>query len=52
MLCTGTNFAKKSSCLVTGIVPYYIVGLYLLTFHILEPCPSKDIALGLTFISH
>ena len=53
MLCTGTSFAKKSCCLVTRIVPYYIAGLHLLTFHILEPCPPKDIALGLSHvISH
>ena len=48
MLCTRANFAKKNSCLVAGIVPYYIAGLHLLTFHILEPYPSKDIALGLS----
>ena len=52
-LCTGANFAKKNSCLVARIVPYYTVGLHLLTVHILEPCPSKDIALGLNHvISH
>ena len=48
MLCTRANFAKKNSCLVAEIVPYYIAGLHLLTFHILEPYPSKDIALGLS----
>ena len=48
MLCTRANFAKKNSCLVAGIVPYYTAGLHLLTFHILEPYPSKDIALGLS----
>ena len=53
MLCTGPNFGKKNSCLVAGIVPYYTAGLHLLTFHILEPYPSKDIALGLSHvISH
>ena len=53
MLCTGPNFAKKNSCLVATIVPYYTAGLHLLAFHILEPCPSKDIALGLSHvISH
>ena len=44
MLCTGANFAKKNSCLVARIVPYYTAGLHLLTFHILEPYPSKGIA--------
>ena len=53
MLSTGANFAKKNSCLVARIVPYYTAGLHLLTFHILEPYPSKDIALGLSHvISH
>ena len=53
MLCTGANFAKKNSCLVARIVPYYTAGLHLLTVHILEPYLSKDIALGLShFISH
>ena len=53
MLCTGANFAKKNSCLVARIVPYYTAGLHLLTFHILEPYPSKYIALGLShIISH
>ena len=46
MLCTGANFAKKNSCLVARIVLYYTAGLHLLTFHILEPYPFKDIALG------
>ena len=53
MLFTGANFAMKSSCLVARIVPYYTAGLHLLTFHILEPYPPKDIALGLSHvISH
>ena len=53
MLCTGANFAKKNSCLVARIIPYYAAGLHLLTFHILKPEPSKDIALGLSHvISH
>ena len=50
MLCTWSNFAKKNSCLVARLVPYYTAGLHLLTFHILEPYPSKDIALGLSHI--
>ena len=53
MLCTGANFAKKNFCLVARIVPYYTAGLHLLTFHILEPSPSRVIALGLSHvISH
>ena len=50
LLCTGGNFSKKNSCLVARMVPYYTAGLYLLTFHILEPYPSKDIALGLSHV--
>ena len=49
-LCTGANFAKKNSCLVARIVPYYTAGLHLLTFHNLEPYLSKNIALGLSYI--
>ena len=53
MLCTGTSFAKKNSYLIARIVPYYTEGLHLLTFHSLEPYPSKDIALDLSHvISH
>ena len=53
MLRTGANFAKKISYLVARIVPQYTAGLHLLTFHILEPYPSKDIAFGLSHvISH
>ena len=44
------TFVKKNSCLVARIVPFNIVGLYLLTFRILEPYPSKDIALDLSHI--
>ena len=47
MLCTGATFVKKKSCLVARVVPFNTVGLHLLTFHILEPYPSKDIALDL-----
>ena len=53
MLCTGANFAKKNSCLVARIVLYYTAGLHLLTFHILEPYPSKDVEADLSHvISH
>ena len=53
ILCTGANFAKKNPFLVARIVPYYTAGLHLLTFHILEPYPSKDTAFGLShLISH
>ena len=53
MLCTGANFGNKNYCLVARIVLYYTAGLHLLTFHILEPYPFKDIALGLSHvISH
>ena len=45
-LCTGANFAKKNSCLVARIVPYYTAGLHLRTLYILEQYPFKDIALG------
>ena len=50
MPCTRASFAKKNSCLEARIVPYYTAGPHLLFFHILEPCPSKDIALGLSHV--
>ena len=50
MLCMGANFANKISCLVARTVPYYTAGLHLLTFYILEPYPSKYIALGLSHV--
>ena len=46
MLCTGATFVKK----VARIVPFDTVGLHLLIFRILEPCPSKDIALDLSHV--
>ena len=53
MLCTGATFVKKKSCLVARIVPFDTVGLRLLTFRILEPYSSKDIATDLSHvISH
>ena len=53
MLCTGATFVRKNSCLVARIVTFDTVGLHLLTFRILEPYLSKDIALNLSHvISH
>ena len=53
MLCTEATFEKKNSCLVAGIVSIDTAGLHLLTFRILEPLRSKDIALDLSqVISH
>ena len=53
MLCTEATIVRKNACLVARIVPFDIVGLHLLTFCILEPYPSKDIALDLSHvISH
>ena len=50
MLCTGATFVKKNFCFVVRIVPFDTVGLHLLTFPILEPYPSKDIALDLSHV--
>ena len=53
MLCMRANFAKKNSCVVARIVPYYTAGLHVLIFLFFEPYPPKDIALGLSYvISH
>ena len=48
MLCTGTTFVKKNSCLVARIVLFDTAGLYLLIFCILEPFSSKEITLVLS----
>ena len=50
MLCAGATFIKKNSCLVARKVPFDTVDLHLLTFRILEPYPSKDIALDLCHV--
>ena len=50
MLCMGATFVKKNSCLVARIVPFDTVGLHLFTVRILEPYPSKDIALDLCHV--
>ena len=53
MLSTRATFVTKHSCLVTKIVSFDTAGLHLLTFHILEPYPFKDIDLNLSqVISH
>ena len=53
ILCTGATFVKKNSCLVARTFSFDTVGQHLLTFRILEPYPSKYIALDLShFISH
>ena len=48
MLCTGATSVKKNSCQVTRIVSFDTAGLYLLTFRILEPYPSKDFEFDLS----
>ena len=50
MLCTRAAFVKKNSCLVARIVSFDTAGLHLLTFHILEPYPSKDTELDLSHV--
>ena len=53
MLCMGDTFAKKNSCLVTRKNSFDTVGAHLPAFHILEPCPPKDISPDLSHvISH
>ena len=49
-LCAGATYVKKISCLVARIVSFDTTGLHLLTFCILEPYPSKDIALNLSHV--
>ena len=53
MFYTGATFVKNNSFLVARIVVFDAAGLYLLTFHISEPCPFKHIELDLSHvISH
>ena len=48
-----TTFVKKNSYLIARIVSFNTLSLHLLTFRILEPYPSRDIALDVTHvISH
>ena len=42
IVCMRTTFVKKNSFLIDRIVSFDTVGHHLLTFHILEPYPSKD----------
>ena len=46
MLCTVATFVKNNACVVARIFSFDITGLHLLTFRILEPCPSKDMELS------
>ena len=50
MLCTGDTFVRENPCLVAGIVLFDTIDLHLLTLHILEPHPSKDIALDFSHV--
>ena len=50
MLCTGATFVKKNSGLVAKIVSFDTVGLHILTFRIMEPYASKDIAFDLSHV--
>ena len=53
MLYTEATFVRKNSCLIARIVPFDTVGVHQLTFRILKPYPSKNIALDLSYvISH
>ena len=52
IICTGVNFVKRNSCLISRIVLFDTAGLYLLTFRILEPYPSQNIELDLVMLSH
>ena len=51
--CTRATFVKKASCEVPRVGSFDTAGPHRLTFHILEPYPSKDIELDLSHvISH
>ena len=50
MLCVGTTFVKKNSCLAARIVPFDTADLHLLTFRLLERYPFKDIEFNLSHV--
>ena len=53
MLCMGTTYVKKNSCIVATIASFDTEALDLLTFHILDPYSFKDIEFDLSHaISH
>ena len=52
MFSTGATFVKKNSYLVARIVTFGTAGLHLLTFRILEPYPSRDIELDLSYVRY
>ena len=52
MFSTGATFVKKNSFLVARIVTFGTAGLHLLTFRILEPYPSRDIELDLSYVRY
>ena len=51
MLCMGATFVKENSCLVARVVSFDTVGLYLLTFGMLELYLPKDIELDLSHVN-
>ena len=52
MFYKGATFVKNNSFLVARIVLFDAAGLYLLTFHISEPCLFKNIEQDLSHVSH
>ena len=52
ILCSGATFVKKNSRLGPRLVSFDIVCLHLLTFHFLEPYPSKDILTLMVFLQY
>ena len=48
---TEATFVEKKSYVVPRIVSLDTLGLYVLTFRILEPYPSKDIDLDLSHVT-
>ena len=50
MFYKGATFVKNNSFLVARIVLFDAAGLYLLTFHISEPCLFKNIEQDLSHV--
>ena len=53
MLCMGATFINTNFCLAARIASFDTAGVHLLIFRVLDPYPSKDIELDLSYvISH
>ena len=50
LLCMGATFINTNVCLAVRIASFDTAGLQLLSFCVLDPYPSKDIELDLSYV--